>query len=45
MDTKEIIEIVDGIKQMNTTMGEAISWLLGIVKGGACKAKKMLVAM
>lgn len=46
MNTKELVEIVNGIKQMNTTMGEALSWLLGIVKGESYKqAKKTLPAM
>lgn len=46
MDTKEIVEIVNNIKQMHTATGEAISWLLGIVKGESYKqAKKTLPAM
>ena len=46
MQMKDIFEIVNGIKQMNTTMGEALSWLLGIVKGESYKqAKKMPLIM
>lgn len=42
MKIEQIEEAIQRIKAMHAATGDAISWLLGVIRGEAYKAKKTL---